>query len=261
MDFDEDGWQQDVSVLGDVCKAFEVPVAIERSRSGLGAHAWYFFTDPLAASLARRFGFALLTHAMNKRHQIKFKSYDRFFPNDYVDIHVGALEKMYRKRLAGYAAIGYRAKAESVPDAPADIIFDNTSFLPVYQNDVMIAARETVIVSPFVTKRRAFQMLPNIETALGNKVSVVVVTRPTNAYREKDRPLVEETFAALQGAGVRLLFKTNIHQKFAVIDRKIVWYGSINLLSYGSAQESIMRLESPNIAQELLKDLGKSNGI
>ncbi len=33
---------------------------------------------------------------------------------------------------------------------------------------------------------------------------------------------------------------------------------SINLLSYGSAQESLMRLESPNIAQELLKDLGKS---
>ncbi|MCG2773092.1 MAG: hypothetical protein L6277_13525 [Desulfobacterales bacterium] len=33
----------------------------------------------------------------------------------------------------------------------------------------------------------------------------------------------------------------------------------MNLLSYGSAQESIMRLESPNIAQELLKDLGKSN--
>ena len=37
-----------------------------------------------------------------------------------------------------------------------------------------------------------------------------------------------------------------------------LWYGSINLLSYGSAQESIMRLESPNIAQELLQDLGKS---
>jgi hypothetical protein len=36
------------------------------------------------------------------------------------------------------------------------------------------------------------------------------------------------------------------------------WYGSINLLSYGSAHESIMRLESPNIAQELVKDLRNS---
>ena len=81
IDFDKDGWQQDVSTLRDVCKVFDVPVAIERSRSGHGAHAWYFFTDPIAASLARRFGSALLTYAMNKRHQIKFKSYDRFFPN------------------------------------------------------------------------------------------------------------------------------------------------------------------------------------
>jgi superfamily II DNA or RNA helicase len=177
---------------------------------------------------------------------------------DYVDIHVRTLEKMYQKRLAGYAAIGYRAKSESVAEEPADIIFDNTNFLPVYHNDMMNAVREAVIVSPFVTRRRAFQMLPIMEAALAKKVSVVVVTRPTNAYKDKDQPTLEETLASLKDTGVRLLFKANIHQKFAVIDQKTVWYGSINLLSYGSAQESIMRLESPNIAQELLKDLGKS---
>jgi len=81
IDFDKDGWQQDVSTLKDVCTAFDVPAVIERSRSGLGAHAWFFFADPVAASLARKFGSALLTYAMSERHQIKFKSYDRFFPN------------------------------------------------------------------------------------------------------------------------------------------------------------------------------------
>jgi phosphatidylserine/phosphatidylglycerophosphate/cardiolipin synthase-like enzyme len=90
---------------------------------------------------------------------------------------------------------------------------------------------------------------------------VVVVTRPTDAYKDKDRPALEVTLASLQDAGVRLLFKANIHQKFAVIDQKIVWYGSINLLSYGSAQESIMRLESPNIAQELIKTLENHEGV
>ena len=102
-------------------------------------------------------------------------------------------------------------------------------------------------------------MLPNM-AALARRVSVVVVTRSTNTYKDKDRPVLEETLASLQDAGVRILFKANIHQKFAVIDQKIVWYGSINLLSYGSAQESLMRLESPNIAQELMKDLGKLIG-
>ncbi|MCK8603500.1 DEAD/DEAH box helicase family protein [Syntrophobacteraceae bacterium DRH4] len=174
---------------------------------------------------------------------------------DYVDIHVRALEKMYRKRISGYADIGYRTKAESFSDNPADIIFDNTNFLPVLQNDMTNCVREAVIVSPFVTKWRAAQMLPDL-AALAKRVSVVVVTRPVDVY--KDKSVLEATLASLQDAGVRLLLKANIHQKFAIIDQKIVWYGSINLLSYGSAQESIMRLESLNIAQELIKDLGKS---
>ncbi len=67
MDFDKAGWQQDVSTLREVCKAFAVPVAVERSRSGHGAHAWFFFTAPVAASLARKFGSALLTYAMSQR--------------------------------------------------------------------------------------------------------------------------------------------------------------------------------------------------
>jgi phosphatidylserine/phosphatidylglycerophosphate/cardiolipin synthase-like enzyme len=180
---------------------------------------------------------------------------------DYVDIHIRTLEKMYQKRLAGYAAIGYRAKAECIAEDPADIIFDNTNFLPVYHYDLLNAVREAVIVSRFVTRRRAWQMLPHLEAALAKRVAVVVVTRPTDAYKDKDRPALEVTLASLQDAGVRLLFKANIHQKFAVIDQKIVWYGSINLLSYGSAQESIMRLESPNIAQELIKILGNREGV
>ncbi len=56
----------------------------------------------------------------------------------------------------------------------------------------------------------------------------------------------------LKKAGVQVVFQPNIHQKFAVIDQRLVWYGSINLLSFGNAEESMMRLESSNIANELL---------
>ena len=59
------------------------------------------------------------------------------------------------------------------------------------------------------------------------------------------------------GSGIVVVFKSNIHQKFAVVDQKIVWYGSINLLSFGSAEESIMRLESSNIANELIRSIKK----
>lgn len=81
IDFDDEGWQRDCATLREVCVAFGVPLALERSRSGNGAHAWFFFEEPIPASLARKFGFALLTCAMSRRHEVTFKSYDRFFPN------------------------------------------------------------------------------------------------------------------------------------------------------------------------------------
>ena len=176
---------------------------------------------------------------------------------DYVDIHVGMLERMYHKRLSGYASIGYKAKGESVASGPIDIIFDKTTFAPVFASDLANAAGEILIVSPFVTKRRSLQMLRNLETALGNKVKVTIVTRPETDFKDKDVSALQSALGLLQGAGIDLVFKTKIHQKFAVIDQRIVWYGSINLLSYGSAEESIMRLESAGIANELIRSIEK----
>ena len=174
---------------------------------------------------------------------------------DYVDIKVRMLEKMYGKRLAGYASIGYRAKAEGPADESVDIIFDNHNFLPVYSNDMMNASREILIVSPFVSKRRALQMLQYMGTALEKRVKVFVVTRPIDEYKGKDRPALEGILDLLKRADVHVVFRSNIHQKFAIVDRSIVWYGSINLLSFGSAEESIMRLVSSNIAYELMKSV------
>jgi hypothetical protein len=81
IDFDAEEWQKDVTALRDVCAGYNISIAIERSRSGNGAHVWFFFENPVSAILARRFGSALLSYSMSKRHEITFKSYDRFFPN------------------------------------------------------------------------------------------------------------------------------------------------------------------------------------
>jgi superfamily II DNA or RNA helicase len=172
---------------------------------------------------------------------------------DYADIHVRMLEKMYNKRLAGYASIGYKAKTGSLADESVDIIFDSNNFLPVYKNDLINAAREILIVSPFVTKRRVLQMLELMSVALAQKVRITIMTRPATDY--KDKPAVEEILNVLKTAGVNLVSKSNIHQKFAIIDQKVVWYGSINLLSFGRAEESIMRLNSSNIASELTRNI------
>ena len=84
-DFDdkscEHGYKKDVLAYVRVCKDWDIPCSIERSRSGNGAHVWIFFEQPLPASKARRLGNTILTEAMERSGWMTFKSYDRFFPN------------------------------------------------------------------------------------------------------------------------------------------------------------------------------------
>ena len=62
-------------------RALQVPVALEVSRSGVGAHTWVFFTSPVPAELARRLGTGLLQEAMAIRGRMTLASYDRLFPS------------------------------------------------------------------------------------------------------------------------------------------------------------------------------------
>ncbi len=186
-----------------------------------------------------------------------FENKDEVQIYDYVDIHVRMLEKMYGKRLSGYASIGYKAKGEIIDSDAINIIFDKQSFIPVYSNDIINAEREILIVSPFISKKRTTQMLQYLSVALSKKVKVIILTRPVDDFKEKGRNILQGTLDLLKSSGVSMVFKSNIHQKFAIMDQRIVWYGSINLLSFGSAEESIMRLDSPNIANELMKSIEK----
>lgn len=81
LDFDKKSWQEDVKTLIEICGKYQVPAYIEKSRSGNGAHVWLFFEEYITAAQARLLGTALLTRAMEDRHQINFDSYDRLFPN------------------------------------------------------------------------------------------------------------------------------------------------------------------------------------
>ena len=174
---------------------------------------------------------------------------------DYVDIHVRMLEKMYNKRLIGYASLGFKTKSGAIQSESSNFIYNKDSFLPVYKNDILNAEEEIFIVSPYVSRRRVEQMHQYFHNAISKNIKITVVTRPFKDYKEDNRLTALRTLEILETEGVKLSLKSKIHQKFAVIDQRVVWYGSINLLSFGNAEESIMRLESSNVANELLMSI------
>ena len=81
IDFDKSGWREDASACLETCRHLDLPAALERSRSGNGAHLWLFFEEPVPASLARRLALHVLTETMEMRPQVGLDSYDRLFPN------------------------------------------------------------------------------------------------------------------------------------------------------------------------------------
>jgi superfamily II DNA or RNA helicase/very-short-patch-repair endonuclease len=80
-DFDKTTWQEDVAAFLETCRQMNLPAALERSRSGRGGHIWFFFNEPVPATLARKLGAHVLTETMERRPDIGLDSYDRFFPN------------------------------------------------------------------------------------------------------------------------------------------------------------------------------------
>jgi hypothetical protein len=81
VDLDKGTWTDDVIAFVQTCGRVGVPVAVERSRSGDGAHVWFFFSSPVAAVSARKMGCYLITETMSRRHELSMESYDRLFPS------------------------------------------------------------------------------------------------------------------------------------------------------------------------------------
>ena len=178
---------------------------------------------------------------------------------DYVDVHVPVLERMYQKRLKGYASIGYQIKSGAEFPDEKNLIYDGQSFYPVYCKDLATAKAEILIVSPFTRKSRLQNLVKQLAEPILNGTTVKVITRPQEDFPEKQRAAVETNLRYLQDYGVHIVCRSQFHQKFTVIDRSLVWYGSVNFLSFGSAEESIMRLESPEIAGELIDSITRQD--
>ncbi len=80
IDFDKKTYEKDVSAFWSICDELNVPIYVERSRSGNGAHVWIFFEETILAKVARKLGNILLTKTIEKG-SLDLSSYDRLFPN------------------------------------------------------------------------------------------------------------------------------------------------------------------------------------
>ena len=178
---------------------------------------------------------------------------------DYVDVHVPTLERMYHKRLKGYAELGYQVKFGAKDDA-VSIIYDGHAAMVPFEHDLSEARKSIVIVSPYVQKSRVGKLLPILQEALLSGVEVVIHTKGADSFELKHQTNVREALAMLERAGVTVTQHEALQQRYAIIDESIVWYGSVDFLAFGRKDTDVLRFENADIAGELLALSRESNG-
>ena len=132
-------------------------------------------------------------------------------------------------------------------------LYDETTFYQQFKRDLLHATHEVVIESPYITRERMKALYPIFETLINRRVKVYVITRDPREHMEA---LVDQSEAEIQrfeAIGVQVFLCTgNHHRKLAILDRKVLWEGSLNILSQTKSREIMRRIDNEQIAVETL---------
>jgi len=123
------------------------------------------------------------------------------------------------------------------------ILADENSFYQRFERDLRDAKAEVIIESPFITVPKMRSLKPIFESLDKRKVEVFIITRHPD---EHDPLMAEQSEAGIQffeSLGVKVLMNKTHYRKIAMIDRKIVWKGSLNILSHRNSREFMEREE------------------
>jgi len=139
-------------------------------------------------------------------------------------------------------------------------LHDETTFYYAFLSDLEGAREEVYIESPFISSKRVKSLRPIFEKLIKRGVKVYVLTRYPREHDEKMAIQSENEICYFESLGVQVFLAENpekklFHRKLAIIDRKILWEGSLNILSQNHSRELMRRIESQEITLETFKFL------
>ncbi len=135
--------------------------------------------------------------------------------------------------------------------APSSL-YDQNTFYTAFHRDLSRARDLVVIESPFMTIRRASELLPILTNLQQKGVRVIVNTKPTEEHDDMMASQAEQALVAIQDIGVKILFTSGHHRKIAIID-DILYEGSLNILSQNDSCELMRRTDDPSSVREILR--------
>ena len=130
--------------------------------------------------------------------------------------------------------------------------FSEATFYPAFARDLESVEKSIVILSPFLTSRGVGRWVNYFHAALQRDIPIRIVTRPSAEFGGAPEAEVTETLEKLRELGIVVDLRGRMHEKIAIIDEKIAWHGSLNILSHRDTSESMLRLTGTAACQRLL---------
>lgn len=131
-------------------------------------------------------------------------------------------------------------------------LFYNNTFYKAFERDLRHTKQSVIIESPFITKRRTEHLLPLLTKLRRGGVRIVINTRDPEEHNEKYALQAEGAIAFMQDIGVKVLYTVKHHRKLAIIDEKILWEGSLNILSQSDSCEIMRRTCSVELVGNMI---------
>lgn len=132
-------------------------------------------------------------------------------------------------------------------------LFNESTFYAQFKRDLEQAKEEIVIESPFIISKRVKSLLPSLRRAIQRGVSITINTRELDEHEGFLRLEAGWAVPVLQATGIRVLFTGGHHRKLAIIDRRLLWEGSHNILSQNNSCEVMRRIQSETMAQQMIE--------
>lgn len=152
--------------------------------------------------------------------------------------------------------LGRLFRHRNVIDAKDSKLYDNNTFYRALEKDILSCRHEAIIESPFITMRRFKLLKPVIQSARLRGVNVVINTKSPKEYEGFLRDEAGRAIDELLEMDVKVLFTGGHHRKLAIFDRRILWEGSLNILSQNDSCEIMRRTDSSLLAEQMIRFLG-----
>jgi ssDNA-binding Zn-finger/Zn-ribbon topoisomerase 1 len=146
-----------------------------------------------------------------------------------------------------------------LPEGAAGAFTEGT-FYPAFLKDLTRSRQSVVILSPFATGGGTGRWVDPLRAALARGARVRILTRPPEEWGGGSADEVHELVHGLRELGVTVDLRARMHEKIAILDGRVLWHGSLNILSHRDTHESMLRIDSPAACQQLARFVSTPTG-